>query len=161
MIESKAMETPRAVSWEAPAFHYTEKGADWYFGLGIIVAACVIAALLLGNFLLALLCVIAGIALAIASAKRPAIVPFAVTLRGVRAGALLLPFSQLTAYHIDEEDPRGPQLLLMSSRRFMPLIVMPIPVEYLDEVEAIIGDKIPAEYLEEPLFLKLLEKFGF
>lgn len=161
MIKSFAMEALRAISWEAPEFHYSEKGGDWYFALGAIVVGCVIAALLLGNFLFALLCLVAGFALALAAGKRPSVVPFAVTIRGVRINEDLYPFGHLVSYHIDEEDPRGPQLLLMSDRRFLPLLIMPIPPDYVDEVEDILKGRLPEEYLEESFFVKVLEYFGF
>lgn len=155
------MDTPRAISWDAPEFYYREKGGDWYFSLGIIVAACVVGSLLLGNMLFALLAVIAGLVLAVAAGKRPPIVPFAVTVRGVRVGDSLYPFSLLSAYYIDEEDPRGPQLLLLTKQKLVPVLVMPLPLEYVDIVEDIIQGKLPEEHLEEPLFLKVLEYFGF
>lgn len=155
------MDTPRAVSWEAPEFHYTEKKADWYFAVGIVVAGCIAAALLLGNTLFALLALVAGIALAVAAGKRPAVVPFAVTVRGVRIGDRLYPFGQLTAYHIDEEDPQGPQMLLLAKRKFMPILSMPLPVQYLDDIEDIMKGKLPERVIEESFLLKVLEYFGF
>lgn len=161
MIQSFQMDTLRAVSWEAPEFYYTEKKNDWYFALGLIVVACVAAALLLGNALFALLCLIAGMALGMAAGKKPAIVPFAVTVRGIRVGEGLYPFGVLSSYHIDEDDPRGPHMLVHAKRKFMPLLIMPIPEEYIDDIEEIMKGKLPAEHLEEPLFMKLLELFGF
>lgn len=161
MLKSALMEPLRAISWEAPEFHYTEKGGDWYFALGAIVVGCVIAALLLGNFMFALLCVVAGFVLAVAAGKRPSVVPFAVTVRGVRINEELYPFGHLISYHIDEEDPRGPQLLLMTDHKLMPLRIMPIPPDYVDEVEDIMRGRLPEEYLEESFFIKVLEYFGF
>lgn len=155
------MEPLRAISWEAPEFHYTEKGGDWYFALGAIVVGCVIAALLLGNFLFALLCVVAGFVLAVAAGKQPSIVPYAVTVRGVRINEELHTFGHLVSYCIDEEDPRGPQLLLLSDRKFMPLLIMPIPPDYVDEVEDILRGRLPEVHLEEPFLIKVLEYFGF
>ncbi len=155
------MEPLRAVSWEAPEFYYTEKKGDWYFSLGMIIAACIVAALLLGNVLFALLSFIAGVTLAIAAGKRPRVIPFAVTVRGVRFGSRLYPLGQLQSYYIDEEDPRGPQLLVLAKQKFMPLLIMPIPPEYVDDIEDILKGRLPEEHLEEPLLVKVLEYFGF
>ncbi len=155
------MDTVRAVSWEAPEYHYSEKKGDWYFALGIIVAACVVGSLLLGNALLALLSLVAGGAVAVASSKKPVVVPFAVTVRGIRVGDELYPFGKLTSYHIDEEDPRGPQMLVLAKHKFSPLLTLPLPEEYIDDIEDIMRGKLKEEHLEEPLFMKLLEFFGF
>ncbi len=151
----------RGVSWEAPQHHHVEKGNDWFFALGIIVVACVVVAVLLNNVLFALLLGIAGGVLAMSAAKRPAIVPYAVTVRGVKVEDELFPYTRLRSFHIDEEDHRGPQLLIKTERRSIPLLVLPIPPEHVDDIEAIIAERLPEEYIQEPLGLKILELFGF
>jgi hypothetical protein len=79
----------------------------------------------------------------------------------VRVADLLYPYTTLESYHIDEDDVRGPQLLIMSQKHFMPLLVLPIPEEYIDDIEEILSLRLPEEFLEEPLFTKLLELVGF
>ncbi len=162
VIQFLVMEqTPRAITWEAPEHNHTEKGADWFFAFTIVFIAIVLAAILLGNVLFALLMAIAGLTLAIAVSRRPRIVPFAVTVRGVRMNDELFPYSTLESYYIDEDDPNGPQLLLRSRRKFMPLLVIPLPPDNVDDVEDILRDRLPEEHLEESLFIKILEILGF
>ncbi len=151
----------RAVSWEAPQHHHVEKGNDWFFALAIIVVALVLVAILFNNVMLALLLGVAGGVLGVAAAKRPAVVPFSVSVRGVKIEDKLHTYSSLSAYHIDEEDPRGPQLLLRSDRHLMPLIVIPLPPDHVDDIESILKEKLPEEELEESFFIKVLELFGF
>ena len=152
---------PRSITWEAPEHHHVEKGNDWFFALAIIVVAIVIVAILLNDVLFALLAGLAGGALAVSAAKRPSIIPYAVTARGVRVDDHLYPFSEIGSYHIDEDDPRGPQLLLKAEKKIMPLIVLPIPAAYVDEIEDILKERVAEEFLEEPLLMKILELFGF
>ncbi len=151
----------RAVSWEAPQHHHVEKGNDWFFALAIIVIALVVVAILIDNVLFALLIGIAGGVLAMSAAKRPAIVPYAVSVRGVKVEDELFPYSTLTAFHIEEENPRGPQLLIRTNRRTIPLLVLPIPPEHVDDIEDILKERLPEELIHEPLSLKILELFGF
>lgn len=151
----------RAITWEAPEHHHQEKGGDWFFILAIIIVALATASIVLGNALFALLIGVAGGALAVSAAKRPSVIPFAITVRGVRVDDRLYPYSTLRCYHIDEDDPNGPQLLILSKKRFMPIMVLPLPAQYIDDVEDIMRDKLEEKFLEEPLFMKLLEKFGF
>ena len=151
----------RAVSWEAPQHHHVEKGNDWFFALAIIVVAFVVVAFLLNNVMFALLLGIAGGVLAMSAAKRPAIVPYAVTVRGVKVEDELFPYATLHSFHIDEEDSRGPQLLIKTLRRSVPLLVLPIPLDHVDDIEALLKEKLPEELIEEPFFLKVLELFGF
>jgi hypothetical protein len=152
--------TPRAITWEAPEHHHVEKGNDWFFALAVIIVSAVIVALLFGDVLFALLIGFAGGALAVAAVRGPRIVPYAISVRGVRVNDRLYPYSTLVSYHIDEEDPSGPQLLIKSERRLMPLIVMPIPSEYVDDVETILKEKLEEEELFEPLLVKLFEMVG-
>lgn len=162
MIQLFIMEpTARAITWEAPEHHYSEKGGDWFFAFTIIVIAAVLSALLLGNALFALLLGVAGLTLAVAVSKKPSIIPFGVSVRGILVGDELHPYSTLKSYYLDEEDERGPQLLVLSSRRFLPLLVLPVPVEYIDDIEAILAERLTEEHLEEPFMLKILEMFGF
>jgi hypothetical protein len=151
----------RGVSWEAPQHHHVEKGNDWFFALAIIDIALIIVAILIDNVLFALLIGIAGGVLAMSAAKRPAIVPYAVTVRGVRVEDELHPYTNLVSFYIDEEDPRGPQLLVKTNRRTIPLLVLPIPPEHVDDIESILKEKLPEEMIHEPLALKILELFGF
>jgi hypothetical protein len=151
----------RAITWEAPEHHHQEKGGDWYLALAIIVISAAVAVALFDNMLFSLLIIVGGISMALVSAKKPSIIPYAVTVRGVRVNDRLYPFSTLRSYHIDEEDINGPQLLVLSKHKLMPLLILPLPEDYIDDVEDILRDKLPEEFLEEPLLVKILENFGF
>ncbi len=151
----------RSVTWEAPEHHHIERGGDWFFALAVITGAIVIAALFFGNFLMALLAILCGLTTAVSAGRAPRIIEFSISPRGIRVGDLLYPFTTLESYHIDEDDMRGPQLLVMSQKHFMPLLVLPIPEEYIDDIEDILSPRLPEEFLEEPLFGKLLELVGF
>lgn len=152
---------PREIAWEAPQHHHVEKGNDWFFALAIIVIALIVVAVLFNDVLFALLLGIAGGVIAMAAAKEPAIVPFSVSVRGIKIEGELFTYASLASYHIDEEDFRGPQLLIRTERRFTPLLVLPLPHDHIDDIEDILKEKLPEEELEEPLMLKILELFGF
>lgn len=152
---------PRSVSWEAPEHHHVEKGNDWFFALAIIIIALIVVAILFSNVLFSLLIGLAGGALAVSAAKRPSIVPYAVSIRGVKIEDRLYPFSDLESYRIDEDDPRGPQLLIKAKRKLMPLMVMSIPANHIDDIDDILEGRLQEENLEESLFIKILELFGF
>lgn len=155
------METVRSVSWEALEHHHVEKTGDWFFALAIITVSIIIGALFFGNFLFALLAGLCGLAVSLAASRPPRIITFSVSPRGIRIDDDLYPYTTLQSYHIDEDDPKGPQLLVLSQRHLMPLLVLPIPDDYIDEIEDILNPRLPEEYLEEPFFMKLLEVLGF
>jgi hypothetical protein len=151
----------RSISWEAPEHHHVEKGNDWFFSLAIIIIALIIVAIIFDDVLFALLIGLAGGTLAVSAAKRPSIIPYAVSLRGVKVEDRLYPYSTLESYYIDEDDHRGPQLLLKSNQKLLPLIVMSIPLNHIDDIDEILKKYLIEEELNEPLFMKILELFGF
>lgn len=154
-------EVVRAVTWEAPEHHHVEKGSDWFWVVGIIVVAGAIAAILFGNFLLALLVVVAGVTFSLVALRRPRVVPFAVTSRGVRIDETFYPYAILDSFCIDEENYPEPRLLVKSRKFYSPLLVLPLPEEYVDDIDDILGERLPEDELEEPIFNVLLESFGF
>ena len=154
-------EVVRAITWEAHAHHHIEKGNDWFWVLGIITIAATIAAVLLGNTLFAILLFIAGLVTALHANRPPQIIPFAVTQRGLRIDDQLYPYSTLESFYIDEENLLGTQLRAKSDKLFMPLLILPLPEEYIDDIEDILASRLPEEHLEEPFATKVLEFFGF
>ena len=150
----------RAITWEAPEHYYQDKKSDWYLILGVVVIAIAVAAIMFGNVLFALLVIVSGVTLAVAAAKRPRVIPFGVSVRGVKIDEDIHLYTTLKAYCIDEEDPRGPQLIIQTQKRFTPLIVIPIPTEYVDDVEDIIRDRLAEKHLEQPVFMQILERLG-
>ena len=154
-------EVTRAITWEAPEHNHYEKSNDWFWVFWILSLSAAIAMFFFGNFLFAVLIVVGAATMALVTSREPSIVSFAVTARGVLIDEKLYPYNTLESFNLDEENPQGPQLLIKSKRVFMPLLILPIPPEYLHEIDDLIGDRLPEEDLEEPLAHKLLEFFGF
>jgi hypothetical protein len=153
-------EEVRGIAWEAYEHHHVEKKSDWYWVGGIIIASVSIASFFLGNPLFGILLIIGGSVIMILASRPPKIIQLAVTQRGLRLDDTLYPYTTLEAYFIDEENSVGPQLLVRSEKMFMPLLILPLPEEYVDDIEHIISQRLPEEHLEEPLARKILEFLG-
>ncbi len=151
----------KSITWEAPEHHHTEKSPEWFAVVAILTLAAAAAAYTLGNILFAVLLILIGLVMSLATLRTPDIIQFAVSARGVRVDERLYPYTTLESYCIDEDDPKGPQLLLRGERLMMPLIVIPLPEDEVDEIEDLIAMKLPEEDLEESFFAKLLEFVGF
>lgn len=154
-------EEVRGIAWEAYEHHHVEKKSDWYWIVGIIIVSIAVASVFLGNALFGIAIMLGGFVMLILAARPPRIIPFAVTQRGIRVADTLYPYTTLEAYYIDEENTIDPELLVRSEKLFMPLLVLPLPGEYVHEIEAIISQRLPEEHLQEPFANKLLEFFGF
>lgn len=151
----------RAVYWEAPEHNHIEKTADWYWVLGILAVAGSVTSIIFGNVLFGIVILLAGMTMFITGNRKPRVIPFEVSPRGVRIDSDLYPFATLESYYIDEEDYLGPQLLVKSKKLFVPLLLLPIPEEYIDDIESIIAPRLLEEHLEEPLAHKIMEFLGF
>ena len=151
----------RAILWEAYEHQHAPKESDWFWILGIMTLSISMASVLLGNPLFGILIFIGGLVVAILATRDPKIVSYAVTQRGLRIDQKLYPYTTLESFCIDEEAMSGPQLLVKSTKLFMPLLVLPLPLDTMEEIEELIAQRLPEEHIEEPFAHKLLEFFGF
>lgn len=151
----------RAIEWEAPEHHHEAKSSDWFWVLGILAISGAVAAILFSNMLLALVILIGSAIMAILALRPAKTVTYAIGPRGVRIDSSFYPYTTLESFYIDEHPIIGEQLLIRSRKLFMPLLILPLPAEHVDEIEAIVAERIPEEHLEEPFVHKLLEFFGF
>ena len=151
----------RSVTWEGYPHHHIERGQDWFWMLGIATVALTIAAILIGDILFGVLIFIAGIVSGLQALREPKLASYAVTLRGIQVDEAIFPYATLESFYINEEDVHGPVLLIKSQKLFMPLIVIPLPEEAINDIEAIIASRLPEEHLEEPFLHKALEVIGF
>ncbi len=153
--------TAHAVYWEAPEHEHIEKSSDWYWILGILAIAGSLTSIILGNVLLGILIPLAAFVMVLVSHRHPRTISFEVSARGVRVHDTLYPYATLESYYLDETNHIDPQLILKSKKLFVPLIIIPIPDEYINEIERLVSARLPEEHLEEPFSHKLLEFFGF
>lgn len=147
--------------WEAPEHTHIEKSHDWFWAVGILALAGSVTSIILDNVLFGMVILLGTITVFILGNKKPRIIPFEISKRGIRVENDLYPFPTLESFSIDEESPSGPQLLLKSKKMLMMLIIIPLPEEYIDDVERMLASRLPEEHLTEPLGHMVLEYLGF
>ncbi len=153
-------ESPRSISWDALEHNHHQKGGDWFFALAIVTVAVVVASIFLGNILFALLVAISGIVVSLSASRPPRMTSYGVSVRGIKVDGTLYPFTTLESYCINEDTPRGTEMLVRSKQHFSALFVLPVPEEYIDDIDDLMIDKLPEEELKEPFLNKILEFFG-
>ncbi len=151
----------RAISWEAPEHRHVEKTSDWFWVVGIIAISASVVSIILSNVLFSIVILLGATTMILFGHRKPQMVSFEVSVRGIRINETLYPYDSLHAYSVDEEAPEGPQLILKSKHTFMPLIIIPLPDDYIDDIEAIISKRVAEVHMHEPLSHRLLELFGF
>lgn len=154
------MSSDLLISWEAPEHYYVEKGADWYWAVGIITLAIAAVTFMFGNIITGIFVVVASVALVVHASRPPRIVSFGITDRGVMAGDVLYPFLSLESFWIPHDEFPA-KLIIKSRKTFMPYIII-----YLDDIDPEQVRKIMLTYIaetehHEPVFKHILERLGF
>lgn len=126
--------------WQGKNFGPDERGSDWYWALGIVAVAGIVASVLFGNVILALVIGAAAITLALQAIKRPRIHRFAVTDVGVVIDDNLYPYERMLHFSVLEYiDPTlPPALSIKTSNLLAPHLLIPIvgpdPVEVYEYI---------------------------
>ncbi len=124
--------------WEAQEYTFEEKGADWYWSLGVIAVAGVVACILFGNFILALVVIAASGTVALQALRAPTRHVFTITEEGLYVDQILYTYEEMLHFSVLEyADPAWPPSLSIKTKRiFAPHILVPIvdhdPVEVYD-----------------------------
>jgi hypothetical protein len=120
---------PQAIfEWHGREYDHNPKTADWYWALGIVATALIIAAVLFGNYLLALLIVAGAVAVALHAAKHPPTHRFAIIEHGLLIDNDLHPFEHIHSFSVFEyiEGNRPPVLSIKTESWFSPHLLIPL-----------------------------------
>ena len=149
------------MEWEVLQHSYTEKNNDWYASVIIIAGALVVVEFMMNNFLLIALTIIATCAFILAAARRPDMMKVEIKKNGIRIEDTFYPYHNLDAFAIIDYTPER-RLLLESTKKMMPLIVVHMPDDLdPEELRAELEQYLPEKELHESLPHLLFERFGF
>ena len=149
--------------WKGQEYEHSPKSADWYWAVGIIATAALIAAILFGNFLLATLSIIAAVALALHAMKQPPIHRFILTDQGLVIGNQLHPFENMRSFSVFEylEGDKPPVLSIKTESWFSPHLLIPLAEVDADAVYAHLLDHIDEAEHEHSLTDLVAAWLGF
>ena len=146
-------------SWSTPEYDHHPKTADWYWALGIIALSFATIAVLLDNFLFAVLIILSAMTLCLFAVKEPRIINCQINEHGVVIDDTLYPFSTLTSFGFEYDG--HPKLILKSHKLLTPLLIVGISEDILGEARTLLKKRIFEADLEEPLSYKIMEYIGF
>ena len=109
---------PSRIKWSAPEYEFHEKNSEWYWALGIITAALVLAAVILHNFLFAVLVVLAGFSVGLYGTRRPRIILHEINSGGVSLGNKNFNYERIDHFWINYNPPAKKELILESKKTF-------------------------------------------
>lgn len=146
--------------WEAYEHEHIERGSDWYWALGIIAACAAVTSIIFGNFLFALLILVAAFTIGIIARQPPELHEFELNQKGIRIGKNFHPFDTIISFWVDDE--LAEPLLLVDTTTFMsPNLVIPIGDIDPETIREHLRERVDEKPMKEPLAHKILEFFGF
>lgn len=146
---SSETEKPRTIEWQAPEFEKYEKDKSWFIKLGLFVLIFFIISILSKNFLFSLILLLAGFSVYVYAQKKPRLITFKISARGIVVDKALYPFEDLKSFWIFYEPPEVKYLSLRSKKRLMPYIHLPLGEQNPVEVRKILIKFLPEIHQEE------------
>ena len=156
------MSEPR-LTWSVEEYPHKEKGADWYWALGIIAVIGAALSVVYGNILFAVIIVLGGAMLGYYALRRPQVIRISISDEGIAIDDYLYPFDTLKGFNV-EEHQLGSYLLIESSRSLIPVTSIPLPAEGLDfqALRELLRTRIEEkEHITEPTSHRIMEHLGF
>lgn len=155
--------TDKRIMWSGFEFEYKEKTSDWYWAVGIIVISVAAASVIYGNLLFALFLVLAGFFLLMTANRKPRMIDYELTDKGLVIDGKLRSHLDFRAFWVSEDKYSPPKLLLQSNQFTNALMVIPIETDFVDAatIRDFLLDYIPEERIHEPFAIRFMEFLGF
>ena len=157
------MAEQNSLEWQAPEYEHREKNPDWFWAVGIAGGVIALLALLLKNFLLAVIAVLGAFTIILYGARPPAVINFALTAKGVRVKDRLYPYDYLKSFWVDEEKGEGKRKIIVESKKILlSHIILPLAPEVRsDKVRHYLAAFLPEVRHEDSLADAIGDVLGF
>jgi len=149
------------LEWKTLEYSEKDRGADWFWAVGIIVASIAVSAIILDNLLFAIFVIIAGIALVLQVLKKPDLITVRIDDRGVEMDGVLYLYQSLDAFWIEHFGENDFQLLVRSQKVLVPYLVANIEDISVRELRELLLEHLEEKEMHEPLSQKIMERLGF
>jgi len=145
--------------WQGREYKFEDKSADWYWALGIIALAAIVACVLFNNIILALVVGAGAISIALHAAKHPRIHRFQITEEGVAVDNNLYTYENMLHFSVLEyADPTWPPSLSIKTKSLLvPHLLIPIVGHDPLEVYEYVLNHVPEGRHDESVIDRLVD----
>lgn len=149
--------------WTGKELAPEQRSADWFWALGIVAIGLMVACVLFGNFLLAIVVLFGSVTTALLAAKRPRIHRFTITDDGITIDTHHYRFDDMLHFSIFEfVDETKPAALSIKTKHLLaPHLFIPIVGHDPLDVYEYISLHLPEGHHEESFVDRLVEMMGF
>ena len=146
------------LEWETLEYAPVERSSNWYWLVGVIALLFAIGAIVLKNFLLAILILLGAFTLMLYAARRPKQIKIVVSRRGIQIHNNLFPYHTLRSFWLhDEEGDR--KVVIQSEKLLMPHLHLPLTDDVDHEsLRLLLLDFLPEEP-HRPTVVDLLAEY--
>jgi len=152
---------PSKIKWDAPEYEFHEKTPEWYWALGIITAALVLAAVVLHNFLFAVFAVLAGFSVGLHGSRRPRIIIHEINSGGVSFGNRNLNYDSIDHFWIHYDPPVKKELILESRKTFSAHMVILLGNADPEQIRRYLLQYLKEKKIEESLVAVIARALKF
>ena len=146
------------IEWETYEYEPRERSSNWYWFVGLAAVLLVIWAIVMKNFLLAILVLLGAFTLMIYAARKPRVIKIGVSRRGVQIHQDLFPFHSLRSFWVHEDEVER-KIILRSEKLLMPHLHIPLAEDVDHEaLRVFLLDFLPEEP-HRPTIIDLLAEY--
>lgn len=147
--------------WSAYEHEFVERGADWFWALGVIAICGAALCVLFHDALFGVVILVGAIAFGLLANKPPELATFEVSERGVRINGNLHRYHDIISFWVEDEHHHGKPLLLIDTVKFMaPNFTIPIDGVDPHHVREVLKRHAKEVPMKEPLPHKIVEFLG-
>ncbi|MEK7621992.1 MAG: hypothetical protein AAB415_02320 [Patescibacteria group bacterium] len=146
------------IEWETLEHPPRERSSNWYWLVGAFALILVVGAIVMKNFLLAILVLLGTFTLIIVTARAPRKIRIAVSRRGIQIHNNLFPYHTLRSFWLHEDEVER-RIIIQSEKLLMPHIHLPLGAEVDHEsLRLFLLDFLPEEP-HRPTIVDLLAEY--
>lgn len=152
---------PSKISWSAPEYYFHEKNTEWYWILGIITAALVLAAFILHNFLFAVFAILAGFSLGLHGARKPRFIRHEINHGGISNGNKKINYEHIDHFWINYEPPFKKEIIFESKKTFSTHTIMLLGQADPEQIRTYLLQYLKEKKIDESLISALAHFLKF
>ncbi len=150
------------IEWSAPEYSHKERNPDWFWTIGLVTIIGASITIWFHNYIFAIFILISGACLIIFTLRTPHNIAISIKTEGIKLGKEEYLWENIKGFNIkNKNDDSYGKLLLLTSKKFLPIYTIPFPNELSLRIKESISKIVPNIKIEESPSMLFMEKLGF
>lgn len=158
MADQQSKKEDLLLSWSFFEFEEYKRGKAWYIAGGLIALFLIVSALLMTNFLFAMIIILVCIILLLQIQKQPRRLNFSIAKDGIKIENKFYSYQDLKSFWIIYRPPEIKKLYIQNKRKFSFLILIPLEDQDPNKVREVLLKYLDEEKDKEESFAEKLSR---